>query len=471
MIVEARSGATTGLGWTYAAEAAAHVVEDTLAGVVRGRSTDELGAIWLDCGAALRNIGRPGIAWCALSAVDIALWDLHARLLDVPLTSLLPACHDRVPVYGSGGFCSYSLERIAEQLGGWVEQGIPRVKMKLGRDPDADPGAPRRGARGDRRRRALRRRERCVLGQGGASLGAALRGATGTCAGSRSRSRRTTSRACAWSASRRRSMSPPASTPTSRPTSATWSARSTASRPTSPAAAASPGCMRANGLAVAHGLDLSGTLRTPARGARVLRRRPAAPPRVLPRPRAHRVDALRRRARAGRRRARPGPLAAGPRSRVEARRGAAVGRVIGRLLENIAAGPRAEAAGRDDRDVRARPRARDLLRALQGLVRRQVDVDAARADAAADGCRRRRVRLREGGANGAARRLRAVLPGRPRRDRHAHPGRAQAPRRLQGSPLQPDHGAAAARARARSAWSAGSGSPRRSSSANDEDAP
>ena len=151
VIVEARSGATAGLGWTYAAEAAAHVVEDTLAGIVRGRSTEELGAIWLDCGAALRNTGRPGIAWCALSAVDIALWDLHARLLGVPIGSLLPACHERVPVYGSGGFCSYSLERIADQLAGWVEQGIPRVKMKLGRHPSDDPARldAARGAIGD----------------------------------------------------------------------------------------------------------------------------------------------------------------------------------------------------------------------------------------------------------------------------------------------------------------------------------
>jgi L-alanine-DL-glutamate epimerase-like enolase superfamily enzyme len=139
VIVEARAGAVRGLGWTYAPTAAAAVVHDLLAQVVRGRDLDELGAIWLDCGARLRNAGRPGIAWCALSAVDIALWDLRARLLGVPLVSLLPACHDRVPVYGSGGFCSYSNERLAEQLGGWVAAGIPRVKMKLGRDPAADP--------------------------------------------------------------------------------------------------------------------------------------------------------------------------------------------------------------------------------------------------------------------------------------------------------------------------------------------
>jgi L-alanine-DL-glutamate epimerase-like enolase superfamily enzyme len=57
----------------------------------------------------------------------------------VPLVTLLPAAHNRVPVYGSGGFCSYTDERLAEQLGGWVEQGCAGVKMKLGREPERDP--------------------------------------------------------------------------------------------------------------------------------------------------------------------------------------------------------------------------------------------------------------------------------------------------------------------------------------------
>jgi L-alanine-DL-glutamate epimerase-like enolase superfamily enzyme len=139
VVVEVVGGGRRGLGWTYAPEAAAKVVEDQLAGIVRGRHADEVAALWREMGAALRNAGRPGIARCALSAVDCAMWDLRARLLDVPLTALLPAAHDRVPVYGSGGFCSYSDERLADQLGGWVAQGIPRVKMKLGREPQRDP--------------------------------------------------------------------------------------------------------------------------------------------------------------------------------------------------------------------------------------------------------------------------------------------------------------------------------------------
>jgi L-alanine-DL-glutamate epimerase-like enolase superfamily enzyme len=90
-------------------------------------------------GAAVRNAGRPGIAFCALSAVDLALWDLRARLHGLPLVSLLPAARDRVPVYGSGGFCSYDDEQLRDQLAGWVGRGISRVKIKLGREPERDP--------------------------------------------------------------------------------------------------------------------------------------------------------------------------------------------------------------------------------------------------------------------------------------------------------------------------------------------
>jgi L-alanine-DL-glutamate epimerase-like enolase superfamily enzyme len=138
VVVEAIGGGKRGLGFTYAAEAAAKVVTDQLAKVVESRDPDDVGALWLELGAQLRNAGRPGIGHTALSAVDVAIWDLRARLHDVALVTLLPPVHDRVPVYGSGGFCSYSDDQLRDQLAGWVAQGIPRVKMKLGRDPGRD---------------------------------------------------------------------------------------------------------------------------------------------------------------------------------------------------------------------------------------------------------------------------------------------------------------------------------------------
>src|SRR5690349_24831464 len=88
----------------------------------------------------VRNAGRPGVAGYALSAVDVALWDLKARLLDLPLFRLLGAVRDEVPIYGSGGFTSYSNDELVQQLGSWVhDDGIPRVKMKIGSDWGAEP--------------------------------------------------------------------------------------------------------------------------------------------------------------------------------------------------------------------------------------------------------------------------------------------------------------------------------------------
>jgi L-alanine-DL-glutamate epimerase-like enolase superfamily enzyme len=92
---------------------------------------------------AVRNLGRVGIAAMAIAADDAALWDLKARILGLPLASLLGAVRDRVPVYGSGGFTSYPNARLQAQLGGWVADGIPRVKMKIGRDAEADPARVR----------------------------------------------------------------------------------------------------------------------------------------------------------------------------------------------------------------------------------------------------------------------------------------------------------------------------------------
>jgi L-alanine-DL-glutamate epimerase-like enolase superfamily enzyme len=138
VLVEVAAGGETGLGWTYAPAAAAVLVEDLLGSVVSGGDAFATGAAHLGMRVALRNAGQPGLGAMALSAVDVALWDLKAKLLRLPLARLLGAVHAEVPVYGSGGFCSYSDERLAEQLSGWVAEGIPRVKMKIGRDPDRD---------------------------------------------------------------------------------------------------------------------------------------------------------------------------------------------------------------------------------------------------------------------------------------------------------------------------------------------
>jgi L-alanine-DL-glutamate epimerase-like enolase superfamily enzyme len=74
----------------------------------------------------------------AVSAVDVALWDLAARLADLPLATLLGASRESIEAYGSGGFTSYSNDRLCEQLGTWAASGMRYVKMKIGRDEAAD---------------------------------------------------------------------------------------------------------------------------------------------------------------------------------------------------------------------------------------------------------------------------------------------------------------------------------------------
>jgi L-alanine-DL-glutamate epimerase-like enolase superfamily enzyme len=138
VLVTARAGGTVGTGYTYAGTPVVTVVQSKLAEVVAGADALQPPARWAEMQHAVRNLGKPGVVAEAISAVDIALWDLRARLLDEPLMVALGAVHDATPVYGSGGFTSYDNDTLRAQLCGWVEAGIPRVKMKVGRDPGAD---------------------------------------------------------------------------------------------------------------------------------------------------------------------------------------------------------------------------------------------------------------------------------------------------------------------------------------------
>ena len=148
--VRTRAG-VTGIGYTYGHECIEGLISSLLAPRVVGIDVRETGAAWEAMRSAIRNLGRPGLCSMAIAAVDMALWDAKARTLDVPLHRLLGAARTRVPVYGSGGFTTYSQDDLVAQLAGWVEQGIPRVKMKIGISPADDLARARavRAAIGD----------------------------------------------------------------------------------------------------------------------------------------------------------------------------------------------------------------------------------------------------------------------------------------------------------------------------------
>jgi L-alanine-DL-glutamate epimerase-like enolase superfamily enzyme len=138
VIAVVHGGGEQGLGYTYAGNETARLIQGELARAVKGADAMAPQAAYMTMWEKTRNVGRAGVCSTAISAVDCAIWDLKARLLDLPLASLLGATRRSVPVYGSGGFTSYSDGQLREQLGGWATEGIGAVKMKIGRDPQRD---------------------------------------------------------------------------------------------------------------------------------------------------------------------------------------------------------------------------------------------------------------------------------------------------------------------------------------------
>ena len=143
VLVRITAGGRTGLGFTYTSPTVVPLIQGKLAELLSGRDALDVPASWAAMVGAVRNMGRHGLAANAIAALDVGLWDLKARLLDVSLAKLLGMAHPRVPVYGSGGFTSYSDEQLREQFTRWAGQGITRFKMKVGEHPGADPARVR----------------------------------------------------------------------------------------------------------------------------------------------------------------------------------------------------------------------------------------------------------------------------------------------------------------------------------------
>ena len=138
VVVHAYSDGEAGLGYSYTDRTAADLIASTLAPVAKERDAMDVEASYVAMMTRVRNLGRQGLAATAISAVDVALWDLKARLLGLPLVSLLGAARDSIRIYGSGGFTSYPIDRLQRQLADWVGEGLGAVKMKIGRTPGSD---------------------------------------------------------------------------------------------------------------------------------------------------------------------------------------------------------------------------------------------------------------------------------------------------------------------------------------------
>jgi L-alanine-DL-glutamate epimerase-like enolase superfamily enzyme len=140
ILAEVRGGGKVGVGYTYSDSSIVSLIGGKLGDVVKRCDAFDPPAAWRAMNVAVRNMGRDGLAANAVSALDTAIWDLKAKLLGISLAVLFGRFREAIPIYGSGGFTSYTDEELRDQLSEWVERdGCCCVKMKIGSDPGRDP--------------------------------------------------------------------------------------------------------------------------------------------------------------------------------------------------------------------------------------------------------------------------------------------------------------------------------------------
>jgi L-alanine-DL-glutamate epimerase-like enolase superfamily enzyme len=138
VVCEIHAARQIGIGYTYGNQATAVVADHLAFKCLKGRSALDIPGLHASMLEQVRNDGSRGIASMAISALDVALWDLKAKLFNSSLVDLLGTVRSGVVAYGSGGFTTYSNHQLSAQLSGWIKQGLKSVKMKIGADPAAD---------------------------------------------------------------------------------------------------------------------------------------------------------------------------------------------------------------------------------------------------------------------------------------------------------------------------------------------
>ena len=131
------TGGVEGMGYTYTVGmnggAILSTLQRDLAPMLLGAEADRIESLWHKMWWRLHYGGRGGAASFAISAVDIALWDLKARERGEPLWRLLGGNDPQVPCYAGGIDLQFSLDALLEQTEGNLAKGFRAIKMKVGR--------------------------------------------------------------------------------------------------------------------------------------------------------------------------------------------------------------------------------------------------------------------------------------------------------------------------------------------------
>lgn len=133
------AGGEQGLGYTYCVgdiggDAIRSLIERELTELLIGSDADAIDDLWHRMWWHLHFVGRGGVAAFAMAAVDVALWDLRARVADEPLWRHLGGSDARVAAYAGGIDLQFTLDELEAQTHGFLEQGFQSIKMKVGRD-------------------------------------------------------------------------------------------------------------------------------------------------------------------------------------------------------------------------------------------------------------------------------------------------------------------------------------------------
>jgi len=125
-----------GVGYTYTVGAGASAIRallGDLAPLLLGQDAERIEALWQRMWWGCHYVGRGGLAAFAISAVDIALWDLRARRRGLPLWTLLGGHHPRVKAYAGGIDLQFPLDKLLRQTDESLGRGFRAIKMKVGR--------------------------------------------------------------------------------------------------------------------------------------------------------------------------------------------------------------------------------------------------------------------------------------------------------------------------------------------------
>jgi L-alanine-DL-glutamate epimerase-like enolase superfamily enzyme len=119
------------LAFHYSPQAIAGALRDIRAFAI-GREVSATGQFIHDYEKDSEYFGHAGIHRWALGSLNIAMWDAWAKTLGQPVWRLFGVCHERVPLYGSGGWLSYDVNELLAEATGYVKRGFRAVKIKVG---------------------------------------------------------------------------------------------------------------------------------------------------------------------------------------------------------------------------------------------------------------------------------------------------------------------------------------------------